>query len=126
VFSTKYRRKILKSGLGEYMKVLIKTIERRHPEIKVFEVNTDEDHVHLLASIAPKMALSRAVTIIKTNTARMMSQRFPFLKKVYLGMKDSIWSPGYFVSTVGLDEKTIRRYIELQGQEDSGQARLEL
>ncbi len=108
------------------MKVLIKTIERRHPEIKVFEVNTDEDHVHLLASIAPKMALSRAVTIIKTNTARMMSQRFPFLKKVYLGMKDSIWSPGYFVSTVGLDEKTIRRYIELQGQEDSGQARLEL
>lgn len=108
------------------MKVLMKTIERRHPEIKVFEVNTDEDHIHLLASIAPKMAISRAVTIIKTNTARMMSKKFPFLKKVYLEMKDSIWSPGYFVSTVGLDEKTIRRYIELQGQEDSGQARLEL
>ena len=126
VFSTKYRRKILKSGMGEYMKMLMKTIERRHPEIEVYEVNTDEDHIHLLLSIAPKMAISRAVTILKTNTALMMTRRFPFLKNVYLEMKDSIWSPGYFVSTVGLDEKTIKRYIELQGQEDSGRAKLEL
>ena len=108
------------------MKVLMKTIERRHPEIEVFEVNTDEDHIHLLLSIAPKMSISRAVIILKTNTARMMSKKFPFLKHVYGDMKDSIWSPGYFVSTIGLDEKTIKRYIELQGQEDSGQAKLEL
>lgn len=126
VFSTKYRRKILKSGMGEYMKMLMKTIERRHPEIEVYEVNTDEDHIHLLLSIAPKMAISRAVTILKTNTALMMTRKFPFLKNVYLEMKASIWSPGYFVSTVGLDEKTIKRYIELQGQEDSGRATLEL
>ena len=126
VFSTKYRRKILKSGLGEYVKVLMKTIERRHPEIEIFEVNTDEDHIHLLLSIASKMSISRAVIILKTNTARLMSKKFPFLKHVYDDMKDSIWSPGYFVSTVGLDEKTIKKYIELQGQEDSGQAKLEL
>ena len=126
VFSTKYRRKILKSGLGEYVKVLMKTIQRRHPEMEIFEVNTDEDHIHLLLSIAPKMSISRAVILLKTNTARMMSKKFPFLKQVYEGMKDSIWSPGYFVSTVGLDEAQIRRYIELQGQEDSGQAKLEI
>ena len=108
------------------MKVLMKTIMRRHPEIDIFEVNTDVDHIHLLLSIAPKMSISRAVTLLKSNTARMMKQKFPFLKHVYGDMKDSIWSPGYFVSTVGLDEKQIRRYIELQGQEDSGQAKLEI
>ena len=108
------------------MKVLMRTIERRHPELEVFEVNTDEDHVHLLLSIAPKMSISRAVILLKTNTARMMSKKFPFLKLVYEGMKDSIWSPGYFVSTVGLDEAQIKRYIELQGQEDSGRAKLEI
>ena len=112
--------------MGEYMKILMKTIERRHPEIEIYEVNTDEDHIHLLLSIAPKMAISRAVTILKTNTALMMTRKFPFLKNVYLEMKACIWSPGYFVSTVGLDEKTIKRYIELQGQEDSGRATLEL
>jgi putative transposase len=108
------------------MKVLMKTIQRRHPEMEIFEVNTDEDHIHLLLSIAPKMAISRAVTILKSNTARMMSKKFPFLKRVYEDMKDSIWSPGYFVSTVGMDEKTIKKYIELQGQEDSGQAKIVL
>ena len=108
------------------MKVLMKTIERRHPEIEVFEVNTDVDHIHLLLGIAPKMSISRAVIILKTNTARMMSKRFPFLKQVYEEMKDSIWSPGYFVSTVGLDEAQIKKYIELQGQEDSGRAKLEI
>ena len=108
------------------MRYLMNTIMRRHPEIEVFEVNTDEDHIHLLLSIAPKMAVSEAVTLLKSNTARMMSKKFPFLKHVYRDMKDSIWSPGYFVSTIGLDEKTIKKYIELQGKEDSGQAKLEL
>jgi putative transposase len=56
----------------------------------------------------------------------MMNKKFPFLKQVYGDMKDSIWSPGYFVSTVGLDEKQIKRYIELQGLEDSGRAKLEI
>ena len=108
------------------MKVLMKTIQRRHPEIEIFEVNTDVDHIHLLLSIAPKMSISRAVILLKSNTARMMSKRFPFLKQVYGDMKESIWSPGYFVSTVGLDEKQIKRYIELQGLEDSGRAKLDI
>ena len=37
-----------------------------------------------------------------------------------------MWSPGYFVSSVGLDEKTIKRYVEYQGQQDSDQLRQEL
>ena len=125
VISTKYRRKIIKGGMGEYLKLKIIEIQRHHPEIAVHEVNTDIDHAHMLISIAPKMAISEAVKIIKANTARQMREKFPFLDKVYWGF-DGIWSTGYFVSTVGLNEATIRRYIEHQGQEDSGQATLEL
>ena len=111
--------------MAEYMKVLMKTIQRRHPEIEIFEVNTDKDHIHLLVSIAPKMAVSEAVRILKANTARMMTAKFPFLKQVYNG-EMGIWSIGYFASTVGANERTIQAYIEHQGKEDSGQAQLEL
>lgn len=111
--------------MAEYMKVLMRTIERRHPEIQVLEVNTDQDHIHLLMSIAPKLAVADATRIIKANTARMMVKKFPFIKQVYDG-EMNLWSVGYFVSTVGVNEKTIQAYIEHQGQEDSGQAKLEL
>jgi putative transposase len=126
VFCTKYRRKIFgKSGMAEYMKAIMKTIPRRHPEIEVFEVNTDKDHIHLLVSVAPKVAVSDAVRILKSNTARLMTRKFPFLKNVYNG-EMGIWSVGYFASTVGANEQTIQKYIEYQGKEDSGQAQLEL
>ena len=49
-----------------------------------------------------------------------MKAEFAFLKQVYWGT-DSIWSEGYFVSTVGVNEATIKRYIDQQGQEDAGQ-----
>jgi len=63
------------------------------------------------------------VNTIKSNTSSAIKKKFDFLKKVYWGT-DGIWSDGYFVSTVGINEQIIRKYIERQGQEDSGQARL--
>jgi putative transposase len=126
VFATKYRRKVFaKPGMASYMKVIVATIPRRHPEIEVYEVNTDKDHIHILVSIAPKMAISDAVRILKSNTGRMMVKKFPFIRQVYNG-EMSLWSIGYFVSTVGVNERTIQAYIENQGREDSGQATLEL
>ena len=53
-----------------------------------------------------------------------MRKKFAFLDKVYWGV-GGIWSVGYFVSTVGITEETIRKYIEMQGKEESGQALLE-
>ncbi len=111
--------------MGDYMRVLMRAIVRRHPEIEVLEVNTDVDHIHLLVGVAPKMAVSQAVAILKSITARQMRRKFEYLDKVYPGSA-GIWSDGYFVSTVGVDEAIIRKYIELQGKEDSGQAELEL
>ncbi len=54
-----------------------------------------------------------------------MKAEFPFLKEVYWGT-DSIWSEGYFVSTVGINEEIIKRYIENQGQADEGQNNISL
>src|SRR3989338_3769976 len=102
VISTKYRRKIFNEGVKEYFKVILKRIGEYYPEVKVTEVNTDRDHAHLLVSIPPKIAV----------------------RKVYWGVI-GIWSDGYFVSTVGITEGVIRKYIQHQGQEDNGQAKLE-
>jgi len=62
---------------------------------------------------------------LKSVTAKALNEKFPHLKKVYWGT-DSIWSAGYFVSTVGINEEVIRRYIQNQGQDDSGQSSLKL
>lgn len=125
VISTKYRRKIFKGGMADYLKLKVQDVQRFHPEIVIHKVNTDEDHAHILLSIAPRLALSQAVSLIKANSAREMRTKFPFLDKVYWGT-DGIWSIGYFISTVGVNENIIKGYIEQQGREDSGQAELEL
>jgi putative transposase len=125
VISTKFRRKILKGGLGKYLTFLVRGVTRRHPELEIVEVNTDVDHVHILLGIAPKMSVSDAVKIIKTVTAVQLKKKFPFLINGYWDT-ETIWSIGYFVSTVGLNESVIARYIEMQGLEDSGQAKLAL
>ena len=62
---------------------------------------------------------------IKKNTSRSLQEKFRFLDKVYWNDK-GIWGKGYFVSTVGINEQIIRKYMELQGKEDAGQAQLEL
>lgn len=124
VFSTKYRRRILRDGFGEYLKKLIIAIGKQNPDIEIVEVNTEADHVHILLSIPPKLSVSEVIKIIKAKTGSRMRQRFPFLDKVYWGT-DGIWSVGYFVSTVGINEEVIKKYIKMQGEEDSGQALLE-
>ena len=124
VMSTKYRRKVFNEGVKAYFKVILKKIGEHYPEVKIQEVNTDADHAHLLVSIPPKISVSRVVNIIKSNSAKALRGKFEHLKKVYWGIS-GIWSDGYFVSTVGITEAVIRKYIKAQGQEDNGQAKLE-
>lgn len=107
------------------MKERIKEVKEHYPELDILEINHDIDHIHILVIIPPKMSVSQAVRILKSNTSRDLKKKFPFLKKVYWGT-DGVWSDGYFVSTVGVNERVIRDYIEKQGQEDSGQAQLVL
>ena len=125
VFGTKYRRKIFNDGIVSYMQERLKQINDHYPELSIQKINHDIDHIHLLVVIPPKMSLSTAVRIIKSNTSKDLKRKFSFLKKFYWGT-DGIWSDGYFVSTVSVNEEIIKKYIEQQGIEDSGQAQLVL
>ena len=124
VIVTKYRRKILVKGVSQYLKVIFQEIRKFRPDVEFIEVGCDKDHVHLHMVIPPKYAVSEIVGALKSNTARKLKAKFRFLEKVYWGT-DSIWSTGFFVSTVGINEQTIRNYVRWQGQEDFGQAQLE-
>jgi len=125
VFATKYRRKIFNDGIFTYMLERLKELKDHYPEIEIIEIGHDSDHVHMLVSIPPKMSVAKVVGIIKANTSRRLKEKFRFLKDVYWGT-DGIWSDGYFVSTVGINEQIIQKYIANQGKEDSGQAQLVL
>lgn len=125
VLVAKYRRKIFNEGIFAYFENKLLEIRKHYPQVEIKEANHDQDHIHLLISIPPTMSVGNAVRIIKANTAIGLKQKFPFLKEVYWGT-DGIWSEGYFVSTVGINEAVIRSYIEKQGQEDTGQAKLEI
>jgi putative transposase len=74
--------------------------------------------------IPPKYTVSTVVETLKKNTSRQLSQRFRFLKQVYCD-NEGIWSEGFFVTTVGINESIVRKYIQQQEKEDTGQAQLE-
>jgi putative transposase len=126
--TTKYRREWLNEGIFAYLQVKFTEINKHYPLINFKTINYDKkqpDHIHFLVSIPPTISVGSAVRTIKSNTSRELKQKFPIFKKLYPGT-DGIWSDGYFVSTIGVNEQTIKSYIQNQGQEDSGQALLEL
>lgn len=79
VITTKYRRKIFNEGVKAYFKVVLKRVREHYPEVMITEVNTDEDHAHLLVSVPPKMAVGKAIGIIKSNTGKALREKFDFL-----------------------------------------------
>lgn len=113
------------TGVEEWLKLRLQEIRKYKPDLEYIEIGMDKDHVHLYMVIPPKYSVSEIVSQIKSNTSRDMKARFEFLAKVYWGT-DSVWSTGFFVCTVGINEEAIRRYVQMQGEEDSGQAELEL
>lgn len=122
---TKYRKKIFNDGVYGFFKKRLIEIHGHYLEIYFIEQNYDRGHIHLLVSIPPKMSQGSVVRIIKSNTAKDLKKTYPFLKKCYFGTQ-SVWSEGYFVSTIGVNEAVIQHYIEHQRSEDLGLAWLDL
>lgn len=120
VLATRFRRKVINEGIFAYLELKLRDITEHYPYIEFKTVNHDQDHIHILASIPPTMSVGKVVGLIKQNTVKNMKQKFLFLKDVYWGT-DHIWSDGYFVSTVGINQQTIKKYIENQGKSDAGQ-----
>ncbi len=125
VWIPRYRYKVLVKGVDEYLIKKMDEIRKIYPEIEYVQRNIQPDHVHLVLSFPPKYSIAKVVQIIKSNTGKAMREKFDFLRKRYYG-REGIWSAGYFVSTVSLDEKLIERYVQYQEKEDLGQAKLAL
>jgi putative transposase len=123
VWVTRYRRKILNKGVAEYLKTKLQEARKYYPDWEYIAIGIAEDHLHLHMVIPPKYAVSMVVETLKKNTSREMSLKFRFLKTFYWD-NEGIWSTGFFVSTVGINEAVIRKYVEMQAKEDTGQAQL--
>jgi putative transposase len=118
IWTTKYRRKILKEYVKvEVIKSLYKT-QRRYPDWYFYDINTDQDHIHIRMEIPPKYTVAEVIQKMKAESSQEIRRRFKFIDKIY--GDGGIWSVGYFVSTIGLNEEVIKKYIERQGEEDRG------
>ena len=113
VLVTKYRHKCINDEIFDYMKNHINRIVSDWGGT-VDEINHDFDHIHMLLSLPPQQAPSRAVCSIKTVTSRMLRKEFgDYLSKFY--WKDSFWSDSYLVLTVGgATIDIVKSYIEDQ------------
>ena len=121
VLVTKYRRNVIANdGIWKYLEQKFYEVTEHYPRLSIKEINHDINHVHILISIPPQMKAGDVIRLFKTNTSRNIKSKFSFLKKVYYG-SDGIWSDGYFISTVGVNQEIIQKYILNQGKEDVGQ-----
>ena len=125
VWIPKYRYKVLVNGVDEYLKIKMDEVRKRYPEIEYLERNIQADHIHMVISFPPKYSIAQVVQVIKQNTGKALWEKFDFIRERYY-RQGGMWSVGYFVSTVGLDEQTILRYVKYQEKEDLGQAKLAL
>ncbi|MFS4418579.1 IS200/IS605 family transposase [Maribacter sp. 2307ULW6-5] len=116
VWVPKYRLRILK---GDVKKLLDSDIRMlcEWKGCNVEELNVQEDHIHLLVSVPPKVSISKLMGILKGKLAIKLFKSYPGLKKKpYWG--NHFWARGYFVSTAGLDEDMIKRYVKHQEKEE--------
>ncbi|HGN1706518.1 TPA: IS200/IS605 family transposase [Providencia rettgeri] len=115
VFSPKFRRKVIfnniRSSVGEILRDLCK-----YKGVEIIEGHLMPDHVHMLVSISPNLSVSSFMGYLKGKSSLMIFDRHANLKYKFGNRK--FWSEGYYVSTVGLNEATIQKYIREQEKSD--------
>jgi putative transposase len=123
IFIPKCRRKTLYEQLRRHLgEVFRKLAEQK--ESRILEGHLMSDHVHMLIAIPPKYAVSQVVGYIKGKSAIHLARVYGERRRNFVGQ--SFWARGYFVSTVGRDEATIREYIRDQEKEDTRLEQLKL
>jgi len=116
VWGTKYRRKFLKPYVTQRLLESLYTTVKGYPTLHLEAVNADGDHVHLQIEIPPDMSIATVVQVLKAHSSVFLKHHFTFIREMY--PEGGVWSVGYFSSTIGLNEKQIKRYIEWQGKRD--------
>jgi putative transposase len=103
---------------GELQAYINNTIRRlcSWKKLEVIEMNVQPDHVHIVLWIPPNWSVSQVIGFLKGKTALRIMDKFPALKKRY--WTKHFWSPGYCVSSVGLNEEMIQKYVKWQQKKD--------
>jgi len=112
VFCPKYRYRVLQGEVAEYAQQQVYRLCQQKGQVEVLELTIQPDHVHLVVSIPPKYAVSSFVGYLKGKLAIRLFARYEKLARRYWGRH--LWSRGYCVSTIGLDEEKIRKYVKWQ------------
>ncbi len=116
VWCPKYRYRILKGEVAKFVEEKIRTL-CDWKKVEILELNVGEDHIHIIVIIPPKVSISELMGILKGKVAISLFKSYPFLKKKP-DWGNHFWSRGYCVSTVGLDEEKIRRYVRYQEENE--------
>lgn len=123
VFTPKYRRKVIYNKYREDLREILKML-CDWKGVEILEGHLMPDHIHMLVSIPPKISVSSFMGYLKGKSSLLMFDRHSNLKYKYGNRK--FWAEGYYVSTVGLNEATIRKYIREQENADIAQDKLSL
>ncbi|WP_028125472.1 IS200/IS605 family transposase [Eremococcus coleocola] len=115
VFIPKYRRKIICNQYRESLQEILKRL-CHYKGVEILEGHLMPNHVHLLVSIPPRMSVSSFMGYLKGKSALIMFDKHANLK--YKFGNRHFWAEGYYVSTVGLNEQTVRKYIQEQEKRD--------
>jgi len=116
VFIPKCRRRTLYGELRRHLGEVFRQLALQK-ESRIDEGHLLADHVHMLIAIPPKYAVAQVVGFIKGKSAIHLARVYGERKRNFVGQH--FWARGYFVSTVGRDERVIREYIQKQEQEDA-------
>ena len=115
VFAPKYRRKVIYKELrADIGQIIRKLCEEK--KVEIIEAQACPDHIHMLVSIPPYLSVAQFVGFLKSKSALMVFDRHANLKYKY--GRRNFWARGYFVDTVGRNEKVIKEYIKNQLEED--------
>lgn len=116
VWIPKCRRKKLYGEIGKYLGDIFHELAG-HRESKILEGHVCPDHIHMLIAIPPKYSIASVVGYIKGKSAIAIARTYLGRRANFTGQ--NFWARGYYVSTVGRDEETIRKYIKEQEDEDN-------
>ncbi|NOX34726.1 MAG: IS200/IS605 family transposase [Deltaproteobacteria bacterium] len=115
IWIPKYRKKVIYGNLRRYLGEVLRELALQK-ELNIIEGHLMGDHVHLLISIPPKYAVSQVVGYIKGKSAIHIDRTYSGRRHNFTGQ--NFWARGYFVSTVGRDEETVKKYIKKQEEAD--------
>lgn len=107
---------VIYNKLRHDIRLIIKTLIERKPGVELIEGELCPDHIHLLLEIPPKYSVAEFMGYLKSKSTLMIFDRHASMKYKYGNQK--FWARGYFVDTVGKNEKTVREYIQNQLAED--------